>query len=344
MVTEHAAPSGSAGAILRRYVYGPGTDEPLVWYEGSGTSDKRWLAADERGSVVAVTNASGAAIALDSYDEYGVPGAANLGRFQFTGQKWLAELGLYDYRARMYDPKASGGGRFLQTDPIGYADGPNWYGYVRSDPVNLTDPWGLNFKGSVTLEDGTQCTGTYDDGGHLIALGADCSPEGADIVINGSSGGGGGGFEGFGVSPAGVPMPQKEDDDIIVPGTRLKCVGIKIFGACLGRTVIVGYDTNGNEGVGVLPLPPVDQLAELQDRAVDCWHNPSSVSPGPVAEGVATGAAKGAAKSWLQGTLLSMIFGPEAAPAGAAGGAIGGGIKGGLTGGAKSVIQQACRR
>lgn len=28
---------------------------------------------------------------------------------------WLAELGLYYYKARMYDP---GGGRFLQTDPI----------------------------------------------------------------------------------------------------------------------------------------------------------------------------------------------------------------------------------
>jgi YD repeat-containing protein len=36
-------------ALLRRYVHGPGTDEPLVWYEGSGTADRRWLVADERG-------------------------------------------------------------------------------------------------------------------------------------------------------------------------------------------------------------------------------------------------------------------------------------------------------
>lgn len=35
----------------RRYVQGPGADEPLVWYEGSGTSDRRWLHADERGSI-----------------------------------------------------------------------------------------------------------------------------------------------------------------------------------------------------------------------------------------------------------------------------------------------------
>ena len=48
-----------SNAMLRRYVHGPGTDEPLVWYEGSGTSDRRFLHADERGSVVAVTNSSG---------------------------------------------------------------------------------------------------------------------------------------------------------------------------------------------------------------------------------------------------------------------------------------------
>ena len=38
-------------SLLRRYVHGPGTDEPLVWYEGSGTSDRRFLHTDERGSV-----------------------------------------------------------------------------------------------------------------------------------------------------------------------------------------------------------------------------------------------------------------------------------------------------
>jgi hypothetical protein len=37
------------GAVLNRYVHGPGVDEPLVWYEGSGTSNRSWLLADERG-------------------------------------------------------------------------------------------------------------------------------------------------------------------------------------------------------------------------------------------------------------------------------------------------------
>ena len=50
----------ASNALQRRYVHGPGTDEPLVWYEGSGTADRRFLHADERGSIAAVSNSSGA--------------------------------------------------------------------------------------------------------------------------------------------------------------------------------------------------------------------------------------------------------------------------------------------
>lgn len=139
----------SSGVLLRRFVHGPAIDEPLAWYEGTGTTDRRWLVGDQLGSIVAITNASGAMLSINTYDEFGKPGASNSGRFQYTGQAWLPELSLYHYKARAYAP---GIGRFLQTDPVGMAGGVNLYAYVGNDPVNTFDPWGL--RGSPNVDGG----------------------------------------------------------------------------------------------------------------------------------------------------------------------------------------------
>jgi hypothetical protein len=65
--------------LLRRYVHGPGDDEVIVWYEGSGTIQRRFISSDERGSIVSLTDSSGALIAINRYDEYGIPQSAFVG-------------------------------------------------------------------------------------------------------------------------------------------------------------------------------------------------------------------------------------------------------------------------
>jgi len=185
------AETDASNNILRRYVHIPGTDNVLVWYEGSGTSNRRWLAHDERMSTTLITDASGASLGINAYDEYGIPQSTNFGRFQYTGQAWLPELGMYYYKARIYSPTM---GRFMQTDPSGYDDGPNWYNYVHGDPVNAADPSGLQ---------GTGCFIGDCGGVKSVTGGASGYGPSNDSVGPRESGGGGGG------APAGATWTVK---------------------------------------------------------------------------------------------------------------------------------------
>ena len=142
---------------LRRYVHGPGVDEPLVWYEGAGVADRRWLHADRQGSIIGVSNGAGA-VTPYAYGPWGEPSDWTGPRFRYTGQAAFPEAQAYHYKARVYDPAL---GRFLQTDPIGQADDPNLYAYVKGDPVNETDPSGLAGCGTkIPGRDSANCNST----------------------------------------------------------------------------------------------------------------------------------------------------------------------------------------
>lgn len=140
-----------AGVLKRRFIP-----------DGSGSMDARlatvnpdntihWHHTDHQGSVIATSNGAGQAAGFTNYSPHGEFGTAADGStrltapppgspFGYTGRQWDAKAGLYQYRARYYDPVL---GVFLSMDPIGTKDDPNLYGYVAQDPVNKTDPTGL---------------------------------------------------------------------------------------------------------------------------------------------------------------------------------------------------------
>ncbi|EQD37931.1 YD repeat protein, partial [mine drainage metagenome] len=136
-----AAEYDASGTLVQCYVYGGNGNDPILRYEGAGfgASNRQYLLANQQG-FIDVTDSNGNALAVNQYHPYGLGSSLNEGRFQFTGQAYIPEVGLYYYKARMYNPSL---GRFMQTDPIGYTSDLDLYAYVGNDPIDGADPSGL---------------------------------------------------------------------------------------------------------------------------------------------------------------------------------------------------------
>ena len=128
------------GSVTANVLTGLAPDQVFSRTTGAGTSS---YLTDRLGSTIALASSLGEVKTSYTYDPFGSAtrsGEASSNPFQFTGRENDGS-GLYYSRARYYQP---GVAEFISRDPSGMkGSGSNLYAYVAGDPVDFTDPTGL---------------------------------------------------------------------------------------------------------------------------------------------------------------------------------------------------------
>jgi RHS repeat-associated protein len=177
MVTNHSEMANAVSSTAPAAVY--------VWAGGeivANVTMGHYYFHDGRGNISHLTNGSNVLTERYTYDLNGtvsyfdangpISSSVTGNRFLFAGAILLPESNLYDMRNRMYFPRW---GRFLQTDPLGlqtegvklsaaqkarfspggvapeaFSDSEwNLYRYCGNDPVDNSDPFGLEVQASL---------------------------------------------------------------------------------------------------------------------------------------------------------------------------------------------------
>ena len=145
------------GTYTRFYVYTPGG--ALLYSIRPATGDLRFYHYDRAGSTLMLTDGAGTVTDAYAYSPYGGlldHTGASKQPFTFVGRygvRWEPVGGLYDMRARAYDPIM---GRFLRRDPLWPVltnpVGLNPYQYARQNPMHYIDPLGTDSLFVETIE------------------------------------------------------------------------------------------------------------------------------------------------------------------------------------------------
>lgn len=132
-----------SGSTVTANLLTGGIDELFTRADASGNFTPL---QDALGSTIALVDAGGNVQKTYSYDPFGntsSAGESSSNPRQYAGRENEGN-GLYYYRARYYSPALS---RFVSEDPRGFQAGINFYAYVNDNPINFSDPFGLDKTG-----------------------------------------------------------------------------------------------------------------------------------------------------------------------------------------------------
>jgi RHS repeat-associated protein len=131
-----------SNAVSAAFCYSPDRPDDFhaTWRSGIG---QRWFLKDHLGTVQGATDPDGRLVYWADYDAFGQLRSSpppDMDPVRFAGRIWNEALGLYELRARFYDP---GLGRFIQEDPAGFRGGDlDLYAYAGNNPMIWKDPYG----------------------------------------------------------------------------------------------------------------------------------------------------------------------------------------------------------
>jgi RHS repeat-associated protein len=137
-----------AGTLTTGWLPDPTSSTGASLAQTSGGSSS-WLLNDPFANTVATVSTTGNTVSgTRSMDAFGVARTTATGSLAdasvgFAGQYLDTATGLYDMRARDYDPSS---GRFTATDPIAVPTGMPYasgYSYARNNPLMYSDPTGM---------------------------------------------------------------------------------------------------------------------------------------------------------------------------------------------------------